>query len=300
MPAMPDRDPAHLDPLYANHPRRWRDFQYVYPVLSRRSGGLSVGVNLNIDKVCNWDCVYCQVDRDVAPPRRDVDLDQVRAELDWMLGYAASGAIWSDERFADVPDSLRRINDIAFSGDGEPTSYARFDEACQVAADLRAGHRLDDTKIIVLSNMTLCHRDTVQRGFAILDSANGEIWAKLEAGTQAYYETVDRSAVKLTRVLENIASTGAARPIVIQSLFMRLHGEAIPEAEFDAYLDRIGELSTGGCDIKLVQLYTVARHTAEAYVAALSDEELDELASRFKRRLPRLSCETYYGLHDEN
>lgn len=295
---MPDRDPIHLDKLYANHPRRWRDFQYVYPVLSRRSGGLSIGVNLNIDKVCNWDCVYCQVDRDVAPPRRDVDLDQVAEELDWMVGYAASGGIWKDEQFADVPEALRRINDIAFSGDGEPTSYARFDDACQVAADVRSKHGLTDTKVIVLSNMTLCHRETVQRGFAILDEANGEVWAKLEAGTQDYYEKVDRSAVKLSRVLDNIAAVAGRRAVVIQSLFMKLHGEAIPEAEFDAYLDRLDELMDRGCAIKLVQLYTVARQTAEPWVAALSDAELDDLASRFARRLPRLSCEVYYGLHD--
>ena len=279
--------------LYTSHPRRWRDFQFVYPVLSRRSGGLSIGINLNPDKVCNWDCVYCQVDRSTPAAITEVDLDRVRTELDQMLGWAARGEIWTDEQFRDVPQHLRRINDIAFSGDGEPTTCRRFDEAVRLAAELKGAHGLSDVKIIVLTNMTMAHREHVKRGFAILDAHQGEIWAKLEAGTQAYYETVDRSAVRLSRVLENILETGRLRPIVIQSMFMRLHGEPIPAAEFDAWLDRLAELIAGGCKIKLVQLYTIARQTAEAYAAPLREDELNHLAVRLRERLTDLPCEVY-------
>ena len=34
-----------------DHARTYQDFTYVYPVISRRSRGLSIGVNLNPDKV---------------------------------------------------------------------------------------------------------------------------------------------------------------------------------------------------------------------------------------------------------
>ena len=37
------------------HPREYANFTYAYPVLSRRSGGVSIGVNLNPDKICNFD-----------------------------------------------------------------------------------------------------------------------------------------------------------------------------------------------------------------------------------------------------
>ena len=40
-----------------DHTRHFTDFTFVYPVISRRSRGLSIGVNLNPDKVCNFDCV---------------------------------------------------------------------------------------------------------------------------------------------------------------------------------------------------------------------------------------------------
>lgn len=285
-----------LRQLWSSHPRLWREFHYVYPVISRRAHGLSIGVNLNPDKACNWGCVYCQVDRTTAPLRRDVDLDQLRAELDWMLGYAASGAVWDEDPFTNVPPALQRINDIAFSGDGEPTTYRHFDFAVELAAVLKAAHHLADVKIIVLSNMTVTGRDAVRRGFELLDQNNGEVWAKLDAGTQNYYENIDRGRVPLEKTLANILDTGRRRPLVIQTLLMRLDGQPMPDAEFNAWLDRIGELLTGGCGIKLVQLYTIARQTAEAFATPLSDTELESFAHRFRTRFPRVPVESFPGV----
>ncbi len=285
-----------VEQLWSSHPRQWRSFEYVYPVISRRARGLSIGVNLNPDKVCNWDCVYCQVDRAVPGPRKDVDLAQLRTELDWMLSYAATGAVWKDDSFAAVPPELRRINDIAFSGDGEPTTCPQFEEVVALTAELKAAHKLPDVKIITLSNMTMAHRPNVQRGFALMDRHNGEIWAKLDAGTEGYYKLVDRSAVGYEKVLTNILETARLRPVVIQSLMMQLHGQPIPHEEFEAYLGRIKQLIAQGAKIKLVQLYTIARSTTESYATPLTHAQLDRLAERFRDRLPRVPVETYYGV----
>lgn len=293
MTQTPENNP--LKQLHAHHPRRWGDFHYVYPVLSRRSKGLSIGVNLNPDKVCNWDCVYCQVDRDVAPVRKDVDFEQVREELEWMVGWAAGGHCWEEEQFKDVPEYLKRVNDIAFSGDGEPTTYERFDEMCGLAVELKEKYGLGDTKIIVLSNMTMRHRAQVERGFGLIAKHEGEIWAKLDTGTQAYYELIDRSAVKRERVVGNILEEGKRQALVIQSLLMKIHGEAMGAEEFDAYCATLRDLLANGCQIKLVQLYTVARDTAEDYVSGLSDEELGEFAKRFEALLPGVKYETFGG-----
>ncbi|MCA9259705.1 MAG: hypothetical protein KDA61_10920, partial [Planctomycetales bacterium] len=75
--------PSHE--LHTRHPRSYQTNRFVYPVLSRRSGGISLGVNLNPDKICNFDCVYCQVDRRVAPQVTEVDRDVLAAELVEML-----------------------------------------------------------------------------------------------------------------------------------------------------------------------------------------------------------------------
>lgn len=279
--------------LLTDHPRQWRGFQYVYPVLSRRSEGLSIGVNLSIDKRCNFDCVYCQVDRAAPLPRKDVDLTQVRAELDWMLGWVASGELWNDPQFADAPEAVRHLSDIAFSGDGEPTACALFDEAAAMAAELKNEHGLSSVKIAVLTNATLLHKPRVRAALDVLAANQGEVWAKLDAGTEQYHRLVDRSAVTLRRVLDNILIAGRTHELVIQSLFMKLHGEMIPATQFEEYLDRLEELIAAGCRIKLVQLYTTARQPAEAFASPLSDAELATLEARLRERLPQIQCHTY-------
>src|SRR4030088_841117 len=82
-------------PLFSQHQRTFDDNRFVYPVLSRRSVGISLGVNLNPDKICNFDCIYCQVDRTRQSETTFVEMPGLLAELDAMLGLAASGKIFA-------------------------------------------------------------------------------------------------------------------------------------------------------------------------------------------------------------
>src|SRR5580765_5198757 len=108
-------------PLHTQHPRRFETNRFVYPVVSRRSEGISVGVNLNPDKVCNFDCIYCQVDRTTQSETPFVGTQQLLEELEATLRLAASGELFDHPPFQNTPPRFRRLNDIAFSGDGEPT-----------------------------------------------------------------------------------------------------------------------------------------------------------------------------------
>jgi wyosine [tRNA(Phe)-imidazoG37] synthetase (radical SAM superfamily) len=289
---VPDTPPTFV-PLFTQHSRHWRDNRYVYPVISRRSKGLSIGVNLNPDKVCNFDCIYCCVDRSTMPGRVPVELDVLEAELGHMLSLVKSGELFAAPPFNDTPEVLRRLNDVAFSGDGEPTSFQQFEDVCRSAALLLQQQGLPDTKLVVITNATLFHQPRVQRALSFLDTANGELWCKLDAGTEPYYQLVERTAVPYQRVLDNLLSAGRVRPIVIQTLFMHVHGEPPPPAEIDAYLGRLRDLVAGGCQIKLVQIYTVARGTAESYVAPLSRDQVDTIVARVRDL--GLTCEGYYG-----
>ena len=279
--------------LFTQHSRLWQGNRFVYPVISRRSKGLSIGVNLNPDKACNFDCVYCSVDRTVPPAVRKVDLRHLGDELDRMLGLGMSGELFRHSPFDRTPPEYQRVNDVAFSGDGEPTTFKGFPEACTLAADLLRRHHAADVKIVVITNATLLHRPAVAAAMEFLDQNNGEIWAKLDAGTFAYYREVDRTSIPLSRVLKNIAAAGRVRPIVIQSLFMKLRGEEPPKEEIAAYVQRLRELTAEGCRIKLVQVYTVARGTAEASAAPLSDASLDGIVEQV--RATGLAAEAFYG-----
>src|SRR5664279_4200107 len=105
--------PDHPTPVnsvlagHTDHPRRFQDNRYVYPVLSRRSRGISVGINLNPDKVCNFDCVYCQVDRRSEAELDFVATEKLLQELEHTLDLVCSGAIYHDGPFQDAPSHLR-------------------------------------------------------------------------------------------------------------------------------------------------------------------------------------------------
>ncbi len=281
-------------PLFADHSRSYHANKFVYPVLSRRSRGISIGVNLNPDKVCNFDCIYCQVDRRSEAETRFVELDRLLAELDHMLRFVSSGELYRDEKFAHVPLSLRRLNDIAFSGDGEPTTFRNFDELMQAVADLKQSLNLPEVKMVLITNASMFHRPAVQAGLEILDRNHGEIWAKLDAGSEAYYQLVERTKIPFSQVLTNIVSAAQIRPLVIQTLFMQIDGQPPAEAEIAAYIDRLNEITAQGGELKLIQIYTIARPPAESFVAPLTDEEVDAIARQVAEKT-RLNVERYHG-----
>ena len=288
--------PSPLISLFQTHSRSFEDNRFVYAVISRRSGGVSIGVNLNPEKYCNFDCVYCQVDRTVrgGPVLRKIDLPRLAAELEEMVELAVSGRLFAAARFATTPAEYRGLNDIALSGDGEPTASPVFDEVVQLCADIRRRRGLDALKLVLITNATLFQRERVRKALEVLDANNGEIWGKLDAGTEAYYQTIDRSKVKLAEVLENLAVAARQRPIVIQSLFMRLRDEPPPRAEQEAYCDRLCEIVAGGGQIKLVQIHTIARRPAESFAAPLQNAEIDALAELVRERTG-LAVAAYYG-----
>ncbi len=276
------------------HPRQYEQNRFVYPVVSRRSKGISIGVNLNPDKVCNFDCIYCQVDRRSEATTKFVEMDQLLGELDSMFGFITSGEIYEDERFSSLPGHLRRLNDIAFSGDGEPTTYRNFDEIIQQVAELKTKHSLNAVKMVLITNASMFHRDVVKRGLEILDENNGEVWAKLDAGTEDYFHLVDRTKIPFQRILDNITDASRIRPLVIQSLFMQVSGESPPQQEIDAFLNRLNEIQDSGGQLKLVQIYTVARQPAESFAAPLTNAEVDAITQRVVDKTG-IQAESYYG-----
>ncbi len=277
------------------HPRVFETNRYVYPVISRRSRGLSVGINLNPDKICNFDCIYCQVDRTVAPLYRKVDLSRLESELRALLEDAKSGLLFTHPKFKEVPNELKRINDIAFSGDGEPTTYTQFGGAVRIAAQIKKDLNLPDTKLIVITNATRFHRPKVLDALEILHQNNGEIWAKLDAGTAEYYNLVERTTVAFDKVVQNLLIAARRWPIVIQSLFMRIHNQGPSPEEIAAYANQLGNILQQGGSLKGVQIYTVARQPAESFVSPLSNAEVDDIAQTVRQHLSNVPIDVYYG-----
>ena len=287
---MPDLISAHLD-----HRRAWSDFDYCYPVISRRSKGVSLGVNLNPDKVCNFDCVYCEVDRTTPGKRRDIDLDQLEREMATLLDLTLDGSLFKVAPFDSARPEQRRLNDIAFSGDGEPTTAKEFAEVVDRIAGLKWRRGLHEVKLVLITDSSRLQAREVVQGLDTLMANNGEIWAKLDAGTEAYYKEINRTSIPFSRILENIEITARLRPITIQSLFLSWKGQGPSLDEIKAYCGCLDGIQRMGGQIQGIQLYTVARPTPEAEAKPLRAGELEAIATQVHAALPGIPVEVFYG-----
>ncbi len=282
--------PAHLD-----HRRVWEDFVYCYPVISRRSKGVSLGVNLNPDKVCNFDCVYCEVDRTAPGKRRDIDLDLLEREMSALLDLTLDGSLFTFPPFDSARPEQRRLNDIAFSGDGEPTTAKEFPEAVERIAHLKWLRGLEDVKLVLITDSSRLQAREVVQGLDTLMTNNGEIWAKLDAGTEAYYKEINRTPIPFGRIVENIEITARLRPIIIQSLFLNWNGQDPSTDEIAAYCGILRGIQGMGGQLQGIQLYTVARPTPEAEARPMQAKELDALAHQVRAAMPTVPIEVFYG-----
>jgi wyosine [tRNA(Phe)-imidazoG37] synthetase (radical SAM superfamily) len=288
-------DPARFHPrtFSFRSPRRVQEFRFVYPVLSRRAKGISIGINPNPDRICNFDCIYCQVDRRSPPTVTKVDMAALEYELRTLLEMAQTRELKTVPPFDQVRDELFVLRDIAISGDAEPTTSRYFLEIVKAAIRVKREVGLPGLKIVIITNASGLNRPTVKESLLWLDQHHGEIWAKLDAGTEAYYREIDKTRVPFQRILDNIQRVAKDRPIVIQSMFISHQGTGPSAPEIEAYCARLAEILRGGGKIKLVQVYTLARPPAEASVTALGRPEVDGIAATVRARTG-LPTETYY------
>jgi wyosine [tRNA(Phe)-imidazoG37] synthetase (radical SAM superfamily) len=262
-------------------PRELLGNRYVYVVVSSRARGLSIGVNMNPDKRCNFNCVYCEVDRAVPAPEKSLDVDVMADELRRTLGQAIAGKLHHLEHHRNTPPELLEIKHVALSGDGEPTLGPNFLDAVQAIMHARALRQFPFFKIVLITNAAGLDLPGVQRGLKLFtDSA--EIWAKWDAGTQDFMDKVNRPDCTLEKILSNILLLARRRPVIIQSLFSRWDGDEPPAGEIEHYALRLRELKAAGAQIPLVQIYSATRPTPRSDCGHLPLKALSQIAERVR------------------
>ena len=280
-------------PLTQHHPRRFGTLRYVYPVISRRSGGLSLGVNLSPSGLCNFACIYCQIlaGTDRLPADTPlVPMDHLEAELRQLVGSVNDGTLFDEPWFAQTPPDKRALKDIAFSGDGEPTLSPQFAEAVRLVANIRKELCADSVKIVLITNATTLHRAPVRLALEEMLQHNGEIWAKLDAGTPDFFQTVSRSKVSFQTICDNLVNFTQDFPMVIQTCLLALHGQGPSAEEVRHYAERLNALGK----VLSVQIYTVARNTPEDWATPLENSQLDDIADTVRQRTG-LEVHTFYS-----
>ncbi len=239
-----------------DRPRDFLSNRFVYAVISSRARGLALGVNVNPDKACNFNCTYCEVDRRSGLENVKLDVEVMATELRRTLMQVRQGQLLDKPAYKHLPKELLTLRQVALSGDGEPSLADNFREAVEAVVRVRALGSF--FKIVLITNGTGLDRPAVLEGLQHFTNSD-EIWVKLDGGTQSFLERVNRPDVPLEKILANILLVGRQRPVVIQSLFPALHGEEPSFDEIREYSLRLKELKAGGAQISLVQIYSAAR-----------------------------------------
>jgi wyosine [tRNA(Phe)-imidazoG37] synthetase (radical SAM superfamily) len=270
-----------------DHSRDIAGLTYVYPVVSRRAGGVSIGINLNRNNACNWRCVYCQVPdlkRGSAP---QLDLVTLEAELRTFLHEIVHG----DFMQTHVIPEARRINDIALSGNGEPTSAREFAQVIELIGRVKADYNLPkNLKLVLITNGSLVNRPGVQAGVSAMAELNGEVWFKLDSVTREGRQRINNTRMSLMRMRENLRLATRLCPTWLQTCVFQINGMAPPVAESDAYLSFLESFLNEGEKLKGVLLYGLARPSMQPEAPRLT--KVDQVwMETFSGRIQALGVE---------
>lgn len=267
-----------------NHNRDSAGLTYVYPVISRRAGGLSIGINLNPNNACNWRCVYCQVPdlkRGTAPA---INLSKLERELCGFLEQLLFGDFMQQH----VPPTARIIHDIALSGNGEPTSASEFAEIITLIGEVIRRFPLPATlKLRLITNGSLIHRAAVQTGLRQMAQLNGEVWFKVDSVTKIGRLRINRTRSSLQQMRQNLQLSASLCPTWLQTCVFNWNGLAPDDNEIQAYLHFVRTMLQEGIDIKGVLLYSLARPSLQAEADNLSSASRDWI-EQFSNRISDL------------
>ena len=264
-----------------NHREREKGI-IVYPVYSRRSCGLSIGINLFPEKKsCAFDCPYCEVFPFSA--NAVFDLKQMENDLHSAIKAALNDNI--------------HVKDICFSGNGEPTLSPDFTGALKLAENIRA-KTVPSAKLVIITNGTgLLHPNILTLLQDISTNPNTDIWLKLDAGTPDWYQKMNRCAIPYDSLINKIKEFTSCAVVTIQTMLCAVNGDAPPETEERAWEGLACELAANSENsagsIRKVQLYGKARPAPEDPLASrLPDEYLEKRAASLRRRFAEKNITT--------
>ncbi len=244
-----------------DHSRELSGLKYIYSVISRRAGGLSIGVNLNVNNACNWQCIYCEIPnltRGSPPP---IELDVLEDELRFFLHEIIHG----DYMEKNVAIEDRHLKDIAFSGNGEPTSAEEFPQVILIVKKiLEEFNLLHKIKIRLITNGSLMHKESVLEGIQVLAKMNGEVWFKVDAALEESTKVINQVNVKPQQAIDRLKRCSEICPTFVQTCIFTIDNKEPNDKEIDAYIKLIDSAKKS---IKGVHLYGIARPSMqpEAY-----------------------------------
>jgi len=268
-----------------DHNRNAAGLTYIYPVISRRSGGLSIGVNFNTNNACNWRCAYCQVPELSLGAAPDIDFQLLEAELTDFLHDVLQGDFY--DRFEMAPE-LRVINDIAISGNGEPTSVKGFSEAIKLIIRVTEQAKIPyPFQYVLITNGSLVHHADVQAGLKIFNQYNGQVWFKLDSASQEGRELINHCALSIQKHTQNLLTSAALCSTWVQSCMLTFKsGQGLSNTgEQQAYLNLLQQVLEQ-VPLQGVLLYSLARESMQpeaTQISSVTEQQLNDFAQKIRQ-----------------
>ena len=269
----------------SDHNRDVSGMKYIYPVVSRRAGGVSIGINLNINNACNWRCIYCQVPNLARGTPLSIELEVLEQELRGFLTNVLHGDFM--ERY--VAEGDKHLKDIAFSGNGEPTSAKEFPQVVLLVEKVLRDFDLLDSKlhnpikIRLITNGSLLDKPAVLESVRHLALCNGEVWFKVDAGTKEGIASINDVNLNPHSHIQRLKNCAEACPTFIQTCMFALDDQPPQESEILSYLALISQVKLV---IQGVYLYGLARPSLQTEADRLSrlpPECLEVIAQRIRQ-----------------
>ena len=264
--------------VVTNHNRDIFKTRYVYPVVSRRAGGLSLGINLNTNNACNWQCIYCEVPNLTRGKPDPIDLNLLRVELqDWLKNLVEGDFI---EKHTD-PGT--RFKDIALSGNGEPTACKEFKSVLRIIEEeFTACKCPTDIKIRLITNGSYLSEKEVQDAWQEMPLEK-EIWFKIDSANTLTIQQLNQVNLTQNQIRKNLESALSVSSTVIQTCLTKINGQLPQESEICEYVNLLKPYEK---KIKSIHLYSLARPTEQKTLynlERLSDKEMIHIADKMDK-----------------
>ena len=269
-----------LSPL--DHDRDAAGLTHVYPVVSRRAGGVSIGINLNPNNACDWRCAYCQVPGLTRGSAPEIDLRLLEGELRGFLDEILRG----DFMGRYVPEDCRRVCDLAISGNGEPTSSRQFDIIVELIGRVMRDVGLAGVvPLVLISNGSYVRKPYVQKALRGMAALGVEVWFKVDSVTEAGTGRINGVHLSEPEIRAMLMACAGCCPTWIQTCVVAWDGAPPDESEQTVYLGFLERLVADRVPLLGVRLYGLARPALQAesvHVSRLSEDWMKDFGRRIE------------------
>ena len=269
-----------------NHDRNIFNSKYIYPVVSRRSMGLSLGINLNTNNACNWQCIYCQVSDLTRGKPEKIDLKLLENELDKWLEDIVNGS-FLNECASHIVD----FKDIAFSGNGEPTATPEFEPIVKIVLEKIDKFQLSKTiKLRLITNGSYLNKTNVQHGLGHMKAVDHEVWFKIDHVNPKEALKINRVNLSIASLKKNLQSAISISPTIVQTCLLKINKKLPPDDFVNEYIKFLDPYAS---QLKAIHLYSMVRPSqqkTDLQIDALDKSELQIIADKMNVLKTKIEC----------